>query len=58
MLRKDKQRSAGTALISTRRGRHPRSRAAGLPVRGSGRLRVRAKGLRVGEFVKEISVEG
>jgi hypothetical protein len=28
-----------------------------LPVRGSGRLRVRAKGLRVGEVVKEIAVE-
>jgi Zinc carboxypeptidase len=32
-------------------------RTLSLPVRGSGRLRVRAKGLRVGEVVKEISVE-
>ena len=32
-------------------------RTVSLPVRGSGRLRVRAKGLRVGEVVKEIAVE-
>jgi len=32
-------------------------RTLSLPVRGSGRLRVRAKGLRVGEVVKEIVVE-
>jgi hypothetical protein len=31
-------------------------RTVSLPVRGSGRLRVRAKGLRVGEVVKEIAV--
>lgn len=31
-------------------------RTLSVPVRGSGRLRVRAKGLRVGEAVKEISV--
>src|SRR2546427_4891396 len=32
-------------------------RTVSLPVRGSGRLRVRAKGLRVGEVVKEIRSE-
>jgi hypothetical protein len=32
-------------------------RTVSVPIRGTGRVRVRAKGLRVGEVVKEIAVE-
>ena len=32
-------------------------RSVSIPVKGRGKLRVRAKGLRVGEVVKEITVE-
>jgi hypothetical protein len=32
-------------------------RSVSIPVKGRGKLRVRAKGLRVGEVVKEIAVE-